>query len=57
MLKLDPNERITCEEALKHPYLKTFHDPNDEPDGPKFDDSFESENYDLNEWKSNFLKI
>ena len=27
LLKLDPSERITAEEALKHPYVQQFHDP------------------------------
>jgi mitogen-activated protein kinase 7 len=31
MLTLDPYERITVEEALKHPYLAIWHDPQDEP--------------------------
>lgn len=31
MLTLDPFERITAEEALEHPYLRVWHDPNDEP--------------------------
>ena len=25
MLKFNPNERITTEQALAHPYLKLFH--------------------------------
>ncbi|ODV93903.1 hypothetical protein PACTADRAFT_51654 [Pachysolen tannophilus NRRL Y-2460] len=42
MLTLDPQERITVEDALNHPYLKIWHDPNDEPScHSKFDFSFE----------------
>lgn len=44
MLTLDPYERITVEEALKHPYLSVWHDPQDEPECQvKFDfKSFET---------------
>lgn len=31
MLVFDPSKRITVEEALCHPYLKSLHDINDEP--------------------------
>ncbi|QMW44264.1 hypothetical protein G4B11_007684 [Aspergillus flavus] len=31
MLTLDPQERISAEEALQHPYMKMYHDPTDEP--------------------------
>eukprot|EP00128_Syssomonas_multiformis_P009815 Colp12_sorted_trinity150504_noHs@3136 len=31
MLKFDPDERISVEDALAHPYFATLHDPNDEP--------------------------
>lgn len=31
MLTLDPNERISVEDALNHPYFKLWHDPQDEP--------------------------
>jgi len=31
MLDLDPNKRITVQEAIKHPYLESLHDPEDEP--------------------------
>ncbi|CCE80523.1 Piso0_003642 [Millerozyma farinosa CBS 7064] len=44
MLTLDPYERISVEEALNHPYLAVWHDPQDEPECQvKFDfKSFET---------------
>ncbi|CUM68625.1 uncharacterized protein PRCAT00006352001 [Priceomyces carsonii] len=44
MLSLDPYERITIDDALKHPYLSVWHDPLDEPECKvKFDfKSFET---------------
>lgn len=44
MLTLDPHERITVDEALTHPYLSIWHDPQDEPECQvKFDfKSFET---------------
>jgi len=30
-LTFDPMKRMTVEEALAHPYLSTYHDPDDEP--------------------------
>lgn len=32
MLTFDPSKRITVEEALRHPYVSLYHDPNDEPE-------------------------
>ena len=52
MLQLDPNDRITCEQALEHPYLKSLHDVEDEPEGRLFDDSYESQEYTVAEWKA-----
>ncbi|KAI0058406.1 CMGC/MAPK/ERK protein kinase [Artomyces pyxidatus] len=44
MLNFDPAKRITCEQALEHPYLAVWHDPSDEPVCPsKFDFGFEDE--------------
>lgn len=40
LLAFNPMKRITCEEALKHPYLEPYHDPEDEPDAPPIPDSF-----------------
>ncbi|KAI6242461.1 Mitogen-activated protein kinase [Aphelenchoides fujianensis] len=31
MLTFDPEKRVTVDEALAHPYLKQYHDPDDEP--------------------------
>ena len=35
MLAFDPAKRISCEEALNHPYLAVWHEPADEPDCEK----------------------
>ncbi|EJD46885.1 kinase-like protein [Auricularia subglabra TFB-10046 SS5] len=44
MLNFDPAKRISCDQALTHPYLAVWHDPNDEPVCPrKFDFGFEEE--------------
>lgn len=43
LLAFDPRQRITCDEALAHPYLAVWHDPADEPVcHAKFDFSFEN---------------
>lgn len=43
MLEFDPALRITCDQALQHPYLSVWHDPQDEPICPtKFDFGFEN---------------
>ncbi|CAG8772786.1 3970_t:CDS:2, partial [Racocetra persica] len=44
LLTFDPAQRITVEEALEHPYLAVWHEPNDEPVCAKTFDfsSFES---------------
>jgi serine/threonine protein kinase len=31
MLCFDPAKRISCEQALNHPYFQVWHDPADEP--------------------------
>ncbi|KAF4461563.1 Mitogen-activated kinase [Fusarium albosuccineum] len=40
LLALNPSKRITVEEALKHPYLKPYHDPEDEPTPPQIHEEF-----------------
>ncbi|CAL1699346.1 unnamed protein product [Somion occarium] len=39
-LTFDPKKRITVEEALAHPYLEAYHDPDDEPCAPPLDPEF-----------------
>lgn len=44
LLAFDPSQRISCTDALRHPYLSIWHDPQDEILCPnKFDFSFELE--------------
>ncbi|CAH2308080.1 mitogen-activated kinase 7 [Pelobates cultripes] len=42
MLRFDPRERISVNEALRHPFLSKYHDPDDEPECvPAFDFGFD----------------
>ena len=40
LLIFNPAKRITMEDALKHPYLQLYHDPNDEPVSEKIPEDF-----------------
>lgn len=40
LLAFNPVKRITTEEALRHPYLEPYHDPQDEPIAPVIPESF-----------------
>uniref|UniRef100_A0A3B3S5B6 mitogen-activated protein kinase n=1 Tax=Paramormyrops kingsleyae TaxID=1676925 RepID=A0A3B3S5B6_9TELE len=51
MLVLDTDKRITAAEALAHPYFSQYHDPDDEPEAEPYDQSFESRELDIEEWK------
>jgi len=39
-LTFDPKKRITVEDALAHPYLEAYHDPEDEPVAPPLEPEF-----------------
>ncbi|KNZ62206.1 CMGC/MAPK protein kinase [Puccinia sorghi] len=39
-LTFDPKKRLTVEQALQHPYLGSYHDPDDEPTAPPLDEEF-----------------
>lgn len=54
MLVLDTDKRITAAEALAHGYFAQYHDPDDEPVADPYDQSFESRELDIEEWKSTY---
>lgn len=56
MLVLDTDKRITASEALAHPYFAQYHDPDDEPEAEPYDQSFESRELDIEEWKSKSVR-
>lgn len=51
MLVLDCDKRISATEALSHPYFSQYHDPEDEPEAPLYDQTPESKDRTLEEWK------
>ncbi|XP_061617448.1 uncharacterized protein LOC133471680 isoform X1 [Phyllopteryx taeniolatus] len=51
MLVLDCDGRISANEALAHPYFSQYHDPDDEPEAPPYDQTLESKDRTLEEWK------
>ncbi|KAE8612459.1 hypothetical protein XENTR_v10012865 [Xenopus tropicalis] len=52
MLDLDPGTRVNATEALAHPYLEEYNDSDPDPTADKYDDSFESLDLNVHEWKS-----
>lgn len=55
MLVLDCDGRISASEALSHPYFSQYHDPDDEPEAPPYDQTLESKDRTLEEWKGKAL--
>lgn len=51
MLNIDPNKRITADEALAHSFLHPFSDPTDEPTSEPYKKPFEEENFECLTWK------
>lgn len=51
MLDLDPETRISVDDAIRHPYICQYHDPDDEPTAEQFDDSFESLSLNAEGWR------
>uniref|UniRef100_A0A8C5H9W3 mitogen-activated protein kinase n=1 Tax=Gouania willdenowi TaxID=441366 RepID=A0A8C5H9W3_GOUWI len=52
MLLLDPDTRLTAKQGLSHPFLADYHDSESETDSEPYDDSFESLELAVGEWKS-----
>nr|QIC53202.1 MAPK11 [Lethenteron camtschaticum] len=51
MLVLDTERRVTASQALAHPYLAQYHDPEDEPEASPFDESHENRLLSIDEIK------
>ena len=39
-MSVDPSKRFTVDQCLEHPYLQSYHDPEDEPSARPLDPSF-----------------
>jgi len=50
-LDLDSDKRITAEQALAHPYLSVYSDPQDEPNSQPYDQTFEDLDLSVDQWK------
>lgn len=57
MLVLDCDGRISASEALSHPYFSQYHDPEDEPEAPPYDQTPESKDRTLEEWKGELKNV
>ena len=52
LLAFNPAKRITVEDALRHPYLEPYHDPEDEPTAKPIPEEF----FDFDKDKDNLSK-
>lgn len=50
-LELDADRRISAEQALAHPYLSVYSDPQDEPNSQPYDQTFEDLDLSVDQWK------
>ncbi|CAF3515467.1 unnamed protein product [Rotaria sp. Silwood1] len=51
LLSFDPRQRPTAQEALAHPFLKTYHSPEDEPTANPVVDEHQDAEYSVAKWK------
>ena len=54
-LELDADRRITAEQALAHPYLSVYSDPQDEPNSTPYDQTFEDLDLSVEQWKGKII--
>ncbi|KAL7753867.1 mitogen activated protein kinase [Sorochytrium milnesiophthora] len=52
LLAFNPSKRITVDDALRHPYLEPYHDPEDEPTAPPIPETF----FDFDNYKDTLSK-
>ena len=58
MLVWDPHVRVSASEALSHPYLSGYHDPDDEPDADfLFDWSLIDVQRSVQDWKARISEV
>ncbi|CAF1230856.1 unnamed protein product [Rotaria sp. Silwood1] len=57
LLSFDPRQRPTAQEALAHPFLKTYHSPEDEPTANPVVDEHQDAEYSVAKWKSIVWKM
>lgn len=51
MLSLDADNRLTAENALRHPYLAFYADPENEPVSVPYDELCGDMEFDIETWK------
>lgn len=51
LLVIDPKQRISAAEALAHPYLSHYSDPDDEPCAPPYDEGYELMDFTTETWR------
>lgn len=57
LLQYEPEQRLTAEQAIRHPFFEEYHDPADEPRAAHpFDDSFEKWQLDKEGWKQKVIE-
>jgi mitogen-activated protein kinase 1/3 len=52
MQTFDPRKRLTIGEALEHPYISAYHDPDDEPSIASLDPDY----FDFDQYKDDLTK-
>lgn len=49
--------RPTAVEVLEHEYLSSYHDPDDEPSAPPFENKYDDVDYTVEQWQSERLYV
>ena len=57
MLTIDPEERITVDEALKHTYVETHADADDEPVSEQYIEACEKMQHPIEKWRGMYFRF